>query len=167
MTQGSRDQQLKLDAKELEKPTAEELEALSADLQISLGNQALILKARGDLDGAMALHKEEERICRQLGDSANLQRSLGNQALILEARGDLDGAMALHKEEERICRELGNPAGLARSLANQALLLGLTMGRPRAALPLAEEVYRLASQHGLTALAEQIRPFLDRLRQGE
>jgi hypothetical protein len=115
----------------------------------------------------MALHKEEEQICRQLGDLANLQRSLGNQALILQARGDLDGAMALHKEKEWICRQLGDPANLARSLANQALLLGLTMGRPRAALPLAEEAFRMASQHGLTALAEQIRPFLDRLRREE
>ena len=82
-------------------------------LQASLGNQALILKARGDLDGAMALHKEEERICRELGNKDGLQASLGNQALILKARGDLDGAMALHKEQERICRELGNKDGLA------------------------------------------------------
>ena len=92
-------------------------------LQASLGNQALILKARGDLDGAMALHKEEERICRELGNVDSLQRSLGNQALILKARGDLDGAMALHKEEERICRELGNVDSLQRSLGNQALIL--------------------------------------------
>ena len=100
-------------------------------------------------------------------DPRDPQISLGNQAVILYARGDLDGAMALLKEEERICRQLGDPAGLAISLANQASLLGLTMGRPREALPLAEEAYRLASQHGLTALAEQIRPFLDRLRQEE
>ena len=60
-------------------------------LQASLGNQALILQARGDLDGAMALHKEEERICRELGDPAGLAISLINQAIILhpnpEARG--------------------------------------------------------------------------------
>jgi len=92
-------------------------------LQASLGNQALILKARGDLDGAMALLKEQERICRELGNVDSLQRSLGNQALILKARGDLDGAMALHKEEERICRELGNVDGLQASLGNQALIL--------------------------------------------
>ena len=42
-------------------------------LQTSLGNQALILQARGDLDGAMALHKEEERICRQFGNLDGLQ----------------------------------------------------------------------------------------------
>ena len=33
-----------------------------------LGNQALILQDRGDLDGAMALQKEQERICRELGN---------------------------------------------------------------------------------------------------
>ena len=31
----------------------------------------------------MALHKEEERICRQLGNLDGLQASLGNQAIIL------------------------------------------------------------------------------------
>ena len=86
-----------------------------AGLQRTLGNQALILQNRGDLDGAMALHKEEERICRELGDKDGLQRTLGNQALILQNRGDLDGAMALHKEEERICRELGNTNDLQKS----------------------------------------------------
>jgi tetratricopeptide (TPR) repeat protein len=71
----------------------------------------------------MALHKEQEKICRQLGNLDGLQASLGNQALILKDRGDLDGAMALHKEEEKICRQLGNLAGLQASLGNQALIL--------------------------------------------
>ncbi|PWR70429.1 hypothetical protein DK846_14800, partial [Methanospirillum lacunae] len=92
-------------------------------LQISLGNQALILSARGDLDGAMKLHKEQERICRDLGNVDGLQASLGNQALILSARGDLDGAMKLHKEKERICRDLGNVDSLQISLGNQANIL--------------------------------------------
>jgi tetratricopeptide (TPR) repeat protein len=94
-----------------------------ASLQGALGNQALILKARGDLDGAMALHKEEERICRELGNKDGLQFSLGNQAAILYVRGDLDGAMALNKEVERICRELGNKDVLQRTLGSQAGIL--------------------------------------------
>jgi tetratricopeptide (TPR) repeat protein len=135
-----------------------------AGLSISLGNQANILYARGDLDGAMALHKEEERLCHELGNKVGLQRTYGNQAVIVRARGDLEGAMALHKEEERLCRELGNPEGLARSFANQALLLAEGMGSPLEALPLVEQAYRLATDHGLTALARQIKPILDMVR---
>ena len=130
----------------------------------ALNNQALILYARGDLDGAMALYKEQERLCRELGNKDGLRACFGCQALILKARGDLDGAMALHKEEERLCRELGMPEGLAISLANQADVLGLGMGRPKEALPLAEEAYRLATTHGLVPLAKQIKEILDTIR---
>jgi tetratricopeptide (TPR) repeat protein len=133
-------------------------------LQICLGGQALILKARGDLDGAMALLKEQERICRELGNVDGLQRSLCNQAGILYVRGDLDGAMALWEEEERICRELGNVESLAGSLANQALMLAQDMNRPREALPLAEEAYRLASDNGYATLADQVKRILDIVR---
>jgi tetratricopeptide (TPR) repeat protein len=133
-------------------------------LAVSLGNQALILMARGDLDGAMALHKEEERLCHELGHKDGLEASLGNQALILRAWGRLDEAMALHKEEERLCRELGDPVGLALSLANQASLLAGPMGKAREALPLAEEAYRLAVDHGLTVLAQQVKQILDYVR---
>ncbi len=138
----------------------------AANLQACLGNQGIILRERGDLDGAMALHKEEERICRELGDAANLQASLNNQALILKVRGDLDGAMALFKEVEQSYRTLADPEGLAISLANQASILGSAPGWHQAALPLAEEAYRLASQHGLASLAQQIRPLLNRLQGG-
>jgi len=136
-------------------------------LSISLGNQANILADRGDLDEAMKIHKEEERICRELGNKAGLQRSLGNQATILQDRGDLDEAMKLHKEEERICRELGNPEGLAYSLANQALLMSDKLNRPKDALPLAEEAYRLASEHGYATLAQQVKGILDSIRAAE
>jgi hypothetical protein len=41
-----------------------------------LGSQSGIRKARGDLDGALALQKEAERLCRELGDKRGLQVSL-------------------------------------------------------------------------------------------
>lgn len=44
------------------------------------------------MDGAMTLPKEQERLCRELGDKSGLQHTLGNQAVILRARGDLKGA---------------------------------------------------------------------------
>ena len=133
-------------------------------LASAFAGQAIVLQMRGDLTGAMALLVEAEAILRKLGMSAELSACLADQATILQARGDLDGAMARFKAQERICRELGDPTGLATSLANQASILGLSMGRRREAMRLAEEAYRLASQHGLASLAQQIRPILDHLR---
>lgn len=64
----------------------------------AIGNQGVILRDRGDLDGAMALYKEKERICRQLGSFEGLARSIGNQALILGEKGKRAEAQALAKE---------------------------------------------------------------------
>jgi hypothetical protein len=105
----------------------------------------------------------QERICRELGNKAGLSSSFGNQALILQARGGLDGA-ALLKEKERISRELGSVDVLAISLVNQADLLAFSRRCPSEALPLAEEAYRIAARHGLTALAKQIEPILEKVR---
>ncbi|PWR70188.1 hypothetical protein, partial [Methanospirillum lacunae] len=104
--------------------------------------------------------KEQERICRELGNVDGLQASLGNQALILKARGDLDGAMKLHKEKERICRELGKVESLAISLANQSLILN-QQGKTLEADVMIHEAYDLASGHGYETLALQIKGLMN------
>ena len=91
-------------------------------LQRSYGNQALILKAWGRLEEALALHKKEEAICLELGNKDGLQCSYGNQATILHAWGRLEEALALHKKEEAICLELGNKSGLGYCYWNWGLL---------------------------------------------
>jgi tetratricopeptide (TPR) repeat protein len=133
-------------------------------LQIVLGNQARVLRERGDLEGAMALLHEQERICRRLGNPLGLQIALSCQAQVLRARGEAGAALALLCEAERISRRLGNPEGLAIVLLNQAELLAHDAGLPREALPRAEEAQRLAADHGLGALMEQVRPLLAALR---
>ena len=45
-------------------------------LQISYGNQALILQDWGRLEEALALHKKEEAICLELGNKDGLQSQL-------------------------------------------------------------------------------------------
>ncbi len=57
-------------------------------LQRTLGNQAVILYSCGELDGAMARFKEQERLCRELGNPEGLSRSLANQALLLSSTPD-------------------------------------------------------------------------------
>jgi tetratricopeptide (TPR) repeat protein len=81
-------------------------------LQRSYGNQAMILKAWGRLEEALALHKKEEAICLELGNKDGLQACYGNQAVILKDWGRLEEALALHKKQEAICLELGNKGGL-------------------------------------------------------
>ena len=133
-------------------------------LASALGDQALILKSRRDLDGAMALHKEEERLCREQENRNGLQLCLGNQALVHKARGDLEAAMKLLKEQEQLCRALGDRQGYSRSLINQASILGLKLNKPREALLLAEEAYRLASQSGYAALIKDIEHIRNTIR---
>ena len=77
-----------------------------------LGNKALALLVRGDLDGAMALIKKAEGIYRDLGDKDGLAETLGNQSHIFKARGDRDSAFTLLNETERLFREVGNKDGL-------------------------------------------------------
>jgi tetratricopeptide (TPR) repeat protein len=129
-----------------------------------LGNKALVLRDLGDLEGAMAHLKEQERIYRALGKKEGLQRSLGHQAAIFVDRGDLDGAMVLFKEQERLCRELGTPEGLAIALVNEASVMAIQAGREREALSLAEQAYRIASEHGLSLVVHQMMPVIDSIR---
>ncbi len=94
-----------------------------AGLGTSYGNQAVILKAWGQLEDATALLKKQEAICLELGHRAGLGTSYGNQAVILRAWGRLEDAMALLKKQEAICLELGDRAGLEASYGNQAWIL--------------------------------------------
>jgi tetratricopeptide (TPR) repeat protein len=89
----------------------------------ALHNLGVSLYALGELSGAMAMHKEEELLCRESGNKPVLQHALGAQGTILQTRGDLDGAMALYQESERLSRELGDMAGLQGSLGRQGLVL--------------------------------------------
>lgn len=90
--------------------------------QLSLGNRALIHKARGELDQALELLADQEGLCRELALGEGLLRSLGNQAAILIERGELDTAMGLLLEQERISRELNSTEGIQVSIGNQATI---------------------------------------------
>lgn len=91
-----------------------------------IGNQVALLKERGDLDGALALAKEQEQLCYKHPDAQILAVSLGNQALILKARGQHASAKSLLHRAAGIFRSTeGADArkGLASCLGNQASIL--------------------------------------------
>jgi len=84
-------------------------------LAISLGNQALILYACGESDAAMALHKEAERLCRELGDKAGLSTCLSNQAHLLAfGMGQSEQALPVAEEAHRIAFDQGFSCLLAK-----------------------------------------------------
>jgi hypothetical protein len=117
------------------------------NLAIAIGRKGSILFRTSDWDGAIALHREEERICHELGDTLGLQRSLGNQANVLLRRKDLDGAMLLYQKQEQICRQYDYLDGLERSLNNQGLGL-LHRGDTEGAMTLFKEQERICRQEG-------------------
>ncbi|QYZ78078.1 toll/interleukin-1 receptor domain-containing protein [Methanofollis formosanus] len=110
-------------------------------------DRGLDLFAQGDLDDALALFKEQEQICRKIGDNKGIADSLGNQGLTLARMGDLDGAMALYKGQERVCRETVDKAGLAKSLGNQGSIL-MARSNPDGAMELFQTQERYSRESG-------------------
>ncbi len=110
----------------------------------------------------MDLLKEQERICKELGNLNSLSNSLGSPALILKAWDRLDEAMDLLKEQELICRELNNPEGLSICLVNQGLVLG-KKGEGEKQIALVREALAIAREHELTRLAAQIEAILKQI----
>jgi phosphopentomutase len=65
------------------------------------GEIADILQARGQLDEALRIRKEEELpVYERLGDVRSRAVTMGMIADILQARGQLDDALRIRKEEE-------------------------------------------------------------------
>lgn len=85
----------------------------------SLGNQAAALMKGGEMNRAMVLLKEEEQICREVGQESWLIGNLVNQGLVLEEQGDLEGALARYREQETIARKAGEKEGLADAISGQ------------------------------------------------
>lgn len=89
---------------------------------MSRGNQGLALENLGKREEALALLRQEERMCEELGDQEGLARSWGNQAAILSKQGAWEKALALHEREARLKQVLGDETGVATSWWNQGRL---------------------------------------------
>lgn len=111
-------------------------------LKASLGNRAAALISSGELGQAMELLKEEERICREVGEETWLIGNLVNQGIVLEDQGDLEGALGCYREQEVIARRAGEKEGLADALSGQGRV-HRARGENDRALALLEEEERI------------------------
>ncbi len=88
------------------------------DVQGNLAGWIELRRRQTDLDGALALLREQERICRELADLVAIGRALAGQAVILSDRGRPAEALPLLEEYTAICRAEGDLRGLAEALLN-------------------------------------------------
>jgi len=91
------------------------------DLRAAFGNWLHMAAARcaespsrgcgkGELDGAMRFHQEEERICREVGYVQGIAISLANQAVLLASRNRPQQALPLVEHAYRLARDHGYAA---------------------------------------------------------
>ncbi len=88
------------------------------DVQGNLAGWIELRRRQADLDGALALLREQERICRELADPVAVGRTLAGQAVILSDRGRPAEALPLLNEYANLCRAEGDVRGLTEALLN-------------------------------------------------
>ncbi|MFZ1643149.1 MAG: hypothetical protein WAV07_17300, partial [Candidatus Contendobacter sp.] len=82
-----------------------------------------VLQARGELDEALRIRREEELpVFERLGDVRERAVTLGKIADVLQARGELDEALRIRREEELpVYERLGDVRSLLVCRANIAI----------------------------------------------
>ncbi|MDS4060138.1 MAG: tetratricopeptide repeat protein, partial [Candidatus Contendobacter sp.] len=89
---------------------------------VTLGKIADVLQARGELDEALRIRREEELpVYERLGDVRERAVTLGKIADVLQARGELDEALRIYQEAVLpACQRLG--------LAREVLIFRANIG---------------------------------------
>jgi tetratricopeptide (TPR) repeat protein len=91
-------------------------------LKESLEKMGLILSYKNEIDGALKMLKEEEQLCRQLGDYFGLYDCLAHQAVPLYSKGDWESINKVVQEMESKSSRV-NKRGLTRVLHMKGLML--------------------------------------------
>ncbi|MBF0519028.1 MAG: tetratricopeptide repeat protein [Nitrospirae bacterium] len=94
-----------------------ELLGLESD-PIVLSYMSIILQLYGDIDGALEIYLEVEKIARATGDKQGEGATLSNIGEIYRAKGDYDSAFKYMLESLKITREIGDKKGDSITLNN-------------------------------------------------
>ncbi|HUB50125.1 MAG TPA: hypothetical protein VMB73_34575, partial [Acetobacteraceae bacterium] len=117
---------------------------------VAMGRVADILQARGELDEALRIRREEELpVYERLGDVRSRAVTMGKIADILQARGELDEALRIRREETLpVYERLGDVHSRAVALYRIARLLieagGLDDARALEIHAVASEAFTIA-----------------------
>jgi len=117
---------------------------------LARGGRADILEARGDLDEALRIRREEELpVYAQLGDVRSEAVTRGQIADILETRGDVDEALRIRREEQLpVYAQLGDVSEEAVTRSKIAHILQARGNFDEALRTLREEVLPVFTKLG-------------------
>ncbi len=85
------------------------------------GNLGILLRTRGDLEGAEAMHRKSLEIEEKLGRPEGVASAYGNLGIVLATRGDLEGAEAMYRKS--LEEQLGRPEDMANAYGNLGIVL--------------------------------------------
>ncbi len=106
---------------EIEALIAQALPTVKTDSEAQaalFGNLGNVMKTRGDLDGAEAMHRKSLEIDEKLGRLEGMANDYGNLGVVMQTRGDLDGAEAMFRKALEIYEKLGRLVGMAQTYGN-------------------------------------------------
>ena len=122
--------------------------ATDREVAILAGQIADILQARGELDEALRIRREDELpVYQRLGDIRSEAITKGQIADILQAVGDPEAAAQLQQERLQVNRGLGDADGVAAALWDLAQL-DLARSDLEAAAPKVAEAYPIVVSMG-------------------
>ncbi|MSP14405.1 MAG: tetratricopeptide repeat protein [Chloroflexi bacterium] len=104
----------------------------------ALNNMALVYRATGQPQRALALYEQALMIMREVGNRAGEASTLSNMAVVYRATGQPQRALALYEQALPVRREVGDRAGEASTLSNMAVVYRTT-GQPQQALELFQQ----------------------------
>lgn len=109
-----------------------------ANMQLYLGNLGMILRKKGDPDGALQQYKEQETLCAGLNNNNALAKCLIAQSSIYMAKNERENALGCLCRSMPPLKETGDQKLLNIVLAESASVL-LGLGRHAEALALLKE----------------------------
>ena len=117
------------------------------NLESELASLSKTLILQNDIDGALPLIEERQKLCTELGITFGLVDSLGDLGVVYDLRGDLERALALYKDQDRLSSELGYEYGMQLAKGNQAIILS-EQGNIAESMTLLKEKERLCRKLG-------------------
>jgi tetratricopeptide (TPR) repeat protein len=121
-----------------------------AGIARSFRNQALISERLGNFDHALALLRDSELGCAELGNKVELAKCLTDQARIFEKQAHpefLSKALLKYTEAQKVLRDIGDRDGLARSLRG-ASAIHILLKQPEDAISCLDEAQDIFRESG-------------------